>query len=139
MRSKATIAAAKSERVADRRFGQANQWPYKRICIMLMGQFIKKRAGLIQNVAITSTCTLRCSAVMAGVPPLTPDEVKAELAKLTTLAGVELRPEVFDVLVELTRLDVVPTATAQVLKSLCVKSAMRASVGGGSGGASGGR
>ena len=103
---------------------------------MLMGQFIKKRAGLIQNVAITSTCTLRCSAVMAEVPPLTPDEVKAELAKLTTLAGVELRPEVFDVLVELTRLDVVPTATAQVLKSLCVKSAMRASVGGGSGGPS---
>lgn len=76
---------------------------------------------------------------MAETAPLSPDEVKAELAHLTVLAGVELRPEVFDVLVELTRLDVVPTATAQVLKSLCVKSAMRASVGGGaSGGAAGG-
>jgi hypothetical protein len=76
---------------------------------------------------------------MAETAPLSPDEVKAELARLTVLAGVELRPEVFEVLVELTRLDVVPTATAQVLKSLCVKSAMRASVGGGaSGGASGG-
>jgi hypothetical protein len=46
---------------------------------------------------------------------------------------VDLRPEVFDVLVELTRLDVVPTATAQVLKSLAVKKAMRASVGGAAG------
>ena len=61
---------------------------------------------------------------------LTPDEVKRELARLTELAGVELRQEVFDVLVELTRLDVVPTATAQVLKSLCTKSAMRQSTGG---------
>tara|TARA_B100001741_G_C15967938_1_gene332036 strand:+ start:127 stop:342 length:216 start_codon:yes stop_codon:yes gene_type:complete len=61
---------------------------------------------------------------------LSPDEVKRELARLTKLAGVELRPEVFDVLVELTRLDVVPTATAQVLKSLCTKSAMRQSMGG---------
>lgn len=61
---------------------------------------------------------------------LTPNEVKRELARLTELAGVELRPEVFDVLVELTRLDVVPTATAQVLKSLCTKSAMRQSTGG---------
>ena len=61
---------------------------------------------------------------------LSPDEVKRELARLTKLAGVELRPEVFDVLVELTRLDVVPTATAQVLKSLCTKSAMRQSTGG---------
>ena len=55
------------------------------------------------------------------------------------LAGVDLRPEVFEVLVELTRLDVVPTATAQVLKSLCVKSAMRASVGGSGGATAGGR
>jgi len=61
---------------------------------------------------------------------LSPDEVKRELARLTKLAGVELRPEVFDVLVELTRSDVVPTATAQVLKSLCTKSAMRQSMGG---------
>ena len=61
---------------------------------------------------------------------LSPDEVKRELARLTKLAGVELRPEVFDVLVELTRLDVVSTATAQVLKSLCTKSAMRQSMGG---------
>ena len=63
---------------------------------------------------------------------LSPDEVKRELARLTELAGVELRPEVFDVLVELTRLHVVPTATAQVLKSLCTKSAMRQSTGGAS-------
>ena len=52
---------------------------------------------------------------------------------------MDLRPEVFEVLVELTRLDVVPTATAQVLKSLCVKSAMRASVGGSGGATAGGR
>lgn len=76
---------------------------------------------------------------MTEVAPLSPDEVKAELARLTELAGVDLRPEVFEVLVELTRLDVVPTATAQVLKSLCVKSAMRASVGGSRGATAGGR
>lgn len=70
------------------------------------------------------------SSAAAGMSTLTPDEVKRELARLTELAGVELRPEVFDVLVELTRLDVVPTATAQVLKSLCTKSAMRQSTGG---------
>ena len=72
-------------------------------------------------------------AAMTEVAPLSPDEVKAELA------GVDHRPEVFEVLVELTRLDVVPTATAQVLKSLCVKSAMRASVGGSGGATAGGR
>jgi mitotic-spindle organizing protein 2A/2B len=53
---------------------------------------------------------------------LSPDELKAELENLTRLAGVNLSPEVFDVLLELTRMDVVPTATAQVLKSLCTKS-----------------
>ena len=47
---------------------------------------------------------------------LSPDELKAELENLTRLAGVNLSPEVFDVLLELTRMDVVPTATAQVLK-----------------------
>ena len=78
-------------------------------------------------------------AAMTEVAPLSPDEIKAELARLTELAGVDLRPEVFEVLVELTRLDVVPTATAQVLKSLCVKSAMRASVGGSGGATAGGR
>ena len=61
---------------------------------------------------------------------LSPDELKAELEKLTRLAGVNLSPEVFDVLLELTRMDVVPTATAQVLKSLCTKSQLRASYGG---------
>jgi hypothetical protein len=66
-------------------------------------------------------------------PRPSPAAVKEELALLTELAGVDLRPEVFDVLVELTRLDVVPTATAQVLKSLAVKRAMRASVGGAAG------
>ena len=59
-----------------------------------------------------------------------PTAVKEELAHLTELAGVDLRPEVFDVLLELTRLNVVPTATAQVLKSLCTKSQSRASTGG---------
>ena len=67
------------------------------------------------------------------LPDLPPAAVKEELALLNELAGVDLRPEVFDVLVELTRLDVVPTATAQVLKSLAVKKAMRASVGGAAG------
>lgn len=43
---------------------------------------------------------------------------KAELSALTHLSGVELDEEVFDVLVELTRLGVVPTAVNQVLKSL---------------------
>mmetsp|Transcript_33914 Transcript_33914/g.83171 ORF Transcript_33914/g.83171 Transcript_33914/m.83171 type:complete len:93 (+) Transcript_33914:100-378(+) len=67
----------------------------------------------------------------AGGPcKLTPEQVKEELVHLTELAGVDLRPEVFDVLLELTRLNVVPTATAQVLKSLCTKSQSRASLGG---------
>lgn len=73
----------------------------------------------------------RFSHESCRVHPLLPRvAVKAELARLTELAGVDLRPEVFDVLVELTRLDIVPTATAQVLKSLCTKSAMRQSMGG---------
>uniref|UniRef100_A0A7S0T1Y9 Uncharacterized protein n=1 Tax=Mantoniella antarctica TaxID=81844 RepID=A0A7S0T1Y9_9CHLO len=68
-------------------------------------------------------------ATPAGQSKLTPEEVKDELAHLTALAGVSLRPEVFDVLLELTRLNVVPTAIAQVLKSLCTKSQSRASMG----------
>jgi len=49
-------------------------------------------------------------------------EIKDELRELTRLSGLNLREEVFDVLVELTRLDVVPTAISQVLKSLCSKA-----------------
>ena len=71
--------------------------------------------------------TSRAVSIHPTLPRVT---VKAELARLTELAGVDLRPEVFDVLVELTRLDIIPTATAQVLKSLCTKSAMRQSMGG---------
>jgi hypothetical protein len=59
---------------------------------------------------------------MSGTPGasewLTTPQGKAELSALTHLSGVELDEEVFDVLVELTRLGVVPTAVNQVLKSL---------------------
>lgn len=48
--------------------------------------------------------------------------VDEELRELTRLAGLDLKPEVFESLVELTRLDVVPTAISQVLKSLCSKA-----------------
>lgn len=51
--------------------------------------------------------------------PLAPSIAgKAELAALTKLSGVDLSDEVFGVLVDLTRIGVVPTATNQVLKSL---------------------
>ena len=99
--------------------------------------WVKSENGFRSNVFRLPLTSSFAHAAMTEVAPLSPDEVKAELARLTELAGVNLRPEVFEVLVELTRLDVVPTATAQVLKSLCVKSAMRASVGG-SGGATAG-
>ena len=41
---------------------------------------------------------------------------------LTALAGCDLNPEVLQVVLELVQLDVVPTAIAQVLKSLCNKA-----------------
>ena len=50
------------------------------------------------------------------------DEALEELKEITRLAGLELNPEVQRALVELVRLDVVPNAIAQVLKSLCNKS-----------------
>jgi len=48
-------------------------------------------------------------------PPcaLSPEQVREELLELTRLAGLDLREDVFDVLLELTRLDVVPTAVSQ--------------------------
>jgi len=57
--------------------------------------------------------------------PLDPEEVKRELRELTDLTGLHLKEEIFDVLVELTRLDVHPSATTQVLKSLCHQKANR--------------
>ena len=54
--------------------------------------------------------------------PAGADEALAELKEITRLAGLELNPEVQRALVELVRLDVVPNAIAQVLKSLCNKS-----------------
>jgi len=62
------------------------------------------------------------AAVAHDSQTLSEDQVKEELRELTRLSGLELREEVFDVLVELTRLDVVPTAISQVLKSLCAKA-----------------
>lgn len=50
-------------------------------------------------------------------------EARELLLDVARKSGVELREDVFDVLLELTRLDVVPTAVAQVLKSLCSKAA----------------
>ena len=47
---------------------------------------------------------------------------KAQLKELSTLAGVPLRDDVFDALVELTYLDIVPTAISQVVASLCKKA-----------------
>ena len=86
-----------------------------------------------RHARASSVPTKRLFSRRSPPPRPSPAAVKEELALLTELAGVDLRPEVFDVLVELTRLDVVPTATAQVLKSLAVKRAMRASVGGAAG------
>ena len=54
--------------------------------------------------------------------PAAADEALEELKEITRLAGLELNPEVQRALVELVRLDVVPNAIAQVLKSLCNKS-----------------
>jgi len=44
---------------------------------------------------------------------------------LTELGGLQLKDEVFDALIDLTQLDVVPTAIAQVLKSLSTKARSR--------------
>jgi len=57
-----------------------------------------------------------------GEPKAERAGVDEELRELTRLAGLDLKPEVFESLVELTRLDVVPTAISQVLKSLCSKA-----------------
>ncbi|GHP11311.1 AP-1 complex subunit mu-2 [Pycnococcus provasolii] len=56
---------------------------------------------------------------MANTPSA---ETKAQLKELSTLAGVPLRDDVFDALVELTYLDIVPTAISQVVASLCKKA-----------------
>ena len=53
--------------------------------------------------------------------------VKERVRELSELAGLDLNEEVFEVIVELVQLDVVPTAIAQVLKSLCNKTAKNTS------------
>lgn len=45
-----------------------------------------------------------------------------ELRAAARLAGLDLHDEAFEALLELVRLDVVPNAIAQVLKSLCNKA-----------------
>ena len=45
-----------------------------------------------------------------------------ELRAAARLAGLDLHDEAFGALLELVRLDVVPNAIAQVLKSLCNKA-----------------
>ena len=59
--------------------------------------------GKVCEVSLIQTCFASRSlppspAPMTEVAPLSPDEIKAELARLTELAGVDLRPEVFEVL-----------------------------------------
>jgi anti-anti-sigma regulatory factor len=49
-------------------------------------------------------------------------DLEQEVKELTSLAGLDLNEEVRQVIVELVQLDVVPTAIAQVLKSLCNKA-----------------
>ena len=49
-------------------------------------------------------------------------DLDTEVKELTSLAGLDLNEEVRQVIVELVQLDVVPTAIAQVLKSLCNKA-----------------
>jgi len=49
--------------------------------------------------------------------------VSNALYELTALAGLDVRREVHDAVLELSRARVVPTATAQVLRSLASKAA----------------
>ena len=49
--------------------------------------------------------------------------VSNALFELTALAGLDVRREVHDAVLELSRARVVPTATAQVLRSLASKAA----------------
>mmetsp|Transcript_17680 Transcript_17680/g.36207 ORF Transcript_17680/g.36207 Transcript_17680/m.36207 type:complete len:87 (+) Transcript_17680:111-371(+) len=53
---------------------------------------------------------------------LTLRDVEERVRDLSDLSGVSLNEEVFQVVLELVQLDVVPTAIAQVLKSLCNKA-----------------
>jgi hypothetical protein len=54
--------------------------------------------------------------------PASLKDLEQEVKELTSLAGLDLNEEVRQVIVELVQLDVVPTAIAQVLKSLCNKA-----------------
>lgn len=45
-----------------------------------------------------------------------------DLACISSLAGIELKEEVFQAVLKLTDLGVVPTATAQVLKQFCKRA-----------------
>jgi len=49
-------------------------------------------------------------------------DLEEDVKRITALSGGELKEEVRQVIVELVQLDVVPTAIAQVLKSLCNKA-----------------
>jgi len=49
-------------------------------------------------------------------------DVEDRVRGLTELAGANLNKEVQEIILELVQLDVVPTAIAQVLKSLCNKA-----------------
>mmetsp|Transcript_12503 Transcript_12503/g.17050 ORF Transcript_12503/g.17050 Transcript_12503/m.17050 type:complete len:80 (+) Transcript_12503:197-436(+) len=60
--------------------------------------------------------------LMSDAICISQDEAKGKIQELLELAGVSLKEEVFDVILELTLLDVVPTATSQVVKSLCGKA-----------------
>jgi len=51
------------------------------------------------------------------------EKTRAEdLACISSLAGIELKEEVFQAVLKLTELGVVPTATAQVLKQFCKRA-----------------
>jgi hypothetical protein len=55
--------------------------------------------------------------------------VSDALHNLSALAGVEMRREIHEAVLELTRARVVPTATAQVLRSLASKASDARSAG----------
>ena len=77
------------------------------------------------SIFYLSLC-VRCVCDMNSVS-LGESSVKERVRELSELAGLDLNEEVFEVIVELVQLDVVPTAIAQVLKSLCNKAAKNTS------------
>ena len=73
----------------------------------------------------TPTRRARCATTTRGLTTRRRSRraVSNALFELTALAGLDVRREVHDAVLELSRARVVPTATAQVLRSLASKAA----------------